>query len=361
MKFQTFHHFADRPHFLDCECECGHKRIQLQQAIKKRLLGISSVTRSFWTSKVGNRRTTDQQEVRYQEYHGIGHPNSTGRPYGQPGDIYIDLTPKRHQLYTKTLTLEWAVWPGPMIIMNGLRHPHNSNYILTCKLSDSSAGIGWHYKGIRQNFELSAHEIIATVLKIRANFDRPKKRTRAKTSDGDDSRRKMSKKRKNNADAVETNDPPRKTLRTACEKLGPTPSTLDTDATPESVAHTHCSTLTSGTLENAIRHTSPAHVASEIATSASDWNVPSTSRQDLRDSDTSTSMQDGHPEKVSQVASEPTGVATMEPNHAPPCLPVSQGPSEQTLEQIPEQLSCGTTDAIEECKYFSISASILLN
>lgn len=75
--------------------------------------------------------------IGYGEFRGFGKPQETT---GDDGDIYIDLTPKAHVLYAKTLD-GWTKWPGPKERHNHLAHPHYTQRFLWCSTQGSK--IGW--------------------------------------------------------------------------------------------------------------------------------------------------------------------------------------------------------------------------
>ena len=70
----------------------------------------------------------------FSEFRGLGPPDSK---IGQPGDIYIDLTPGLHALYAR-YPERWLLWPGSKDASPLLLHPMHSDRCLWC--NDS---IGW--------------------------------------------------------------------------------------------------------------------------------------------------------------------------------------------------------------------------
>ena len=79
----------------------------------------------------------------YSEFRGLGSPEES---LGQPGDIYIDITPGLHALYGR-YPEKWMLWPGANDASNLLRHPQHNERCLWCHTS-----IGWiHPSYIRLN------------------------------------------------------------------------------------------------------------------------------------------------------------------------------------------------------------------
>ena len=79
----------------------------------------------------------------FSEYRGLGSPGSN---LGQPGDIYIDITPELHALYAR-YPERWMLWPGPNDVTNLLRHPLHTDRCLWCHTT-----IGWiHTRNARVN------------------------------------------------------------------------------------------------------------------------------------------------------------------------------------------------------------------
>lgn len=146
-------------HFLDCHCLCEQKRKELEDALVARIgfglpdsdrLSHTRTTHYFKTMvSVGLHETTTTGSVlvEYQEYQGLGPPSGLGRDFGSVGDTYVDLTPNKHNLYAKISQSSWAVWPGPMVASNGLKHPIYPKLYLRCKPRPTGKGyvqdIGW--------------------------------------------------------------------------------------------------------------------------------------------------------------------------------------------------------------------------
>ena len=79
----------------------------------------------------------------FSEFRGLGSP---GLNLGQPGDIYIDITPGLHALYAR-YPESWLLWPGANDASNLLRHPLHNDRCLWCHTT-----IGWiHPKHARGN------------------------------------------------------------------------------------------------------------------------------------------------------------------------------------------------------------------
>lgn len=79
----------------------------------------------------------------YSEFRGLGSP---GVNLGQPGDIYIDITPGLHALYAR-YPESWMLWPGANDALNLLRHPLHSDRCLWCQTT-----VGWiHPRRVRVN------------------------------------------------------------------------------------------------------------------------------------------------------------------------------------------------------------------
>jgi hypothetical protein len=79
----------------------------------------------------------------FSEFRGLGSP---GLNIGQPGDIYIDITPGLHALYAR-YSESWLLWPGSNDVSRLLRHPLYSDRCLWCHTT-----IGWfHPRHVRVN------------------------------------------------------------------------------------------------------------------------------------------------------------------------------------------------------------------
>ena len=79
----------------------------------------------------------------FSEFRGLGSP---GLNIGQPGDIYIDITPGLHALYAR-YPESWILWPGANDASNLLRHPLHSDRCLWCHTK-----VGWiHPRYVRVN------------------------------------------------------------------------------------------------------------------------------------------------------------------------------------------------------------------
>ena len=79
----------------------------------------------------------------YSEYRGLGSPELN---LGQPGDIYIDITPEHHALYAR-YPESWLLWPGSNDASNLLRHPLHNDRCLWCQTT-----VGWiHPRNARVN------------------------------------------------------------------------------------------------------------------------------------------------------------------------------------------------------------------
>jgi hypothetical protein len=79
----------------------------------------------------------------FSEFRGLGSP---GLNLGQPGDIYIDITPGLHALYAR-YPESWLLWPGSNDVSNLLRHPLHSDRCLWCHTK-----VGWiHPSYVRVN------------------------------------------------------------------------------------------------------------------------------------------------------------------------------------------------------------------
>lgn len=135
-----------KPHFLDCTCQCGHKRLRLQAILNSfNKLSISKRTFLLIHHGVGGEQGRPSHEIQYDEYQWIGAPTPTSLIglKGNIGDIYIDKTPESYALYAKTSPVEWKKWPGPLSITNALRHPLYYHYVLWCH--PSTRTIGWFF------------------------------------------------------------------------------------------------------------------------------------------------------------------------------------------------------------------------
>ena len=80
--------------------------------------------------------TIGNESYPFSEFRGLGSPALN---LGQPGDIYIDITPGLHALYAR-YTESWLLWPGPNNVSNLLRHPLHSDRCLWCNTK-----IGWFH------------------------------------------------------------------------------------------------------------------------------------------------------------------------------------------------------------------------
>ena len=146
-------------HFQSCgggtpDCDCENKRKILKGMLLRRRTHFSARSRCFKVPPSPDLRieSTNSNTVLYEEFRGIGHPSSIPQaPFGQIGDIYVDLTPGNHQLYAKTSPLEWIPWPGPSVPFDDeIHHPLYPDYTLTYRLSQGFgqgqdiSGLGWY-------------------------------------------------------------------------------------------------------------------------------------------------------------------------------------------------------------------------
>lgn len=76
--------------------------------------------------------------VSYTEFRGAGHPNDE---FGAVGDIYLDITPHRHELYAKYPS-QWEKRPGPGFKKTSLAHPEYANCFLWYSLEEGN--VGWY-------------------------------------------------------------------------------------------------------------------------------------------------------------------------------------------------------------------------
>ncbi|KAJ7124471.1 hypothetical protein C8R44DRAFT_980736 [Mycena epipterygia] len=67
-----------------------------------------------------NQGVHEHLPVPFFEFRGVGAPPSD---VGSPGDVYIDLTPSAHALYSKSEE-DWTKWAGPGESADMLAHPH---------------------------------------------------------------------------------------------------------------------------------------------------------------------------------------------------------------------------------------------
>lgn len=87
--------------------------------------------------------TVESKTYPFSEFRGLGSPGSN---LGQPGDIYIDITPGLHALYAR-YPKSWLLWPGPNDASNLLRHPLRNDRCLWCHTT-----VGWiHPRHARAN------------------------------------------------------------------------------------------------------------------------------------------------------------------------------------------------------------------
>lgn len=156
-------------HFLGCTCHCKEKRKVLELTLAQRppveespsasgrIKGVLNpgpsslphITRSF--TAVRSDSTKTEIIVSYQEFTGFGHPDRNYLTFGEPGDIYISTTPGEHTVYGKTSATEWKVWPGPLMVLNGLSHPAYPEHILFTRESGRFTDVGWVRKRYCKN------------------------------------------------------------------------------------------------------------------------------------------------------------------------------------------------------------------
>ena len=99
---------------------------------------------SFEPSKAILRTVVIEKETYpFSEFRGLGSP---GLDIGQPGDIYIDITPGLHALYAR-YPESWLLWPGSNDASNLVLHPLHSSRCLWCHTT-----VGWfHPKHVKVN------------------------------------------------------------------------------------------------------------------------------------------------------------------------------------------------------------------
>lgn len=72
----------------------------------------------------------------YSEFRGTGPPELD---YGQPGDIYLDLTPDSMTLYARHPN-DWKAWSGPDNRTDLVLHPEHRDRCLWC----NGESYGWY-------------------------------------------------------------------------------------------------------------------------------------------------------------------------------------------------------------------------
>lgn len=93
----------------------------------------SELSTKLRTMKIG------KDSCPFSEFRGLGSP---GVNLGQPGDIYIDITPGLHALYGRYAE-NWILWPGASDASNLVRHPLHSDRCLWCHITS----VGWIHLG----------------------------------------------------------------------------------------------------------------------------------------------------------------------------------------------------------------------
>ncbi|KIM42713.1 hypothetical protein M413DRAFT_444385 [Hebeloma cylindrosporum] len=172
-------------HFLDCNCDCDKRRLELQKVLDiVHLPGLVCESRTF--NSTGG---TPSAVVKYSEYRAIGHPKSLHNgEFGSVGDIFIDITPLNHKLYAKMSLHQWTVWPGPLIVLNSLRHPLFPRQTLSFWLEGKTGmSIGWAPKYSKlKDYSTPVHDIIAACLASPKPSKNTLKRKRLPESDRND-------------------------------------------------------------------------------------------------------------------------------------------------------------------------------